>query len=69
MTEIIRHCPHCGWDRQFAQHHPAAGCCPDTTDGYCSEWFCLVCGGVAILGGVPAPFERPESAFLRDRVA
>jgi hypothetical protein len=69
VTEIIRHCPHCGWDRPYAQHHPAPGRCPDTTDGYCSEWFCLDCGGVAILGAVPAPFERPATVIIRDRVA
>jgi len=69
MTEIIRYCPHCGWERPHAQHHPAPGCCPDTTDGCCSEWFCLVCGGAAILGGVPAPSERHLPVIRSDRVA
>jgi len=69
MTEIIRHCPHCGWDRPYTQHHDAPGHCPDTSDGDCSEWFCLDCGGAAILGGVPAPFGRPETVIRRDRVA
>jgi hypothetical protein len=69
MTEIIRHCPDCGWDRWYAQHHADPGCCPDTSDGHCPEWFCLTCGTTVILGGVPAPFELSETVGLRDRVA
>ena len=69
MTEIIRHCPDCGWDRPYAQHHSAPGCCPDTTDGHCPEWFCPACGTAAILGAEPAQFELPAPVRLRDRVA
>jgi hypothetical protein len=69
MTEIIRHCPDCGRDRPFAQLHVAPGCCPDTADGYCAEWFCLICGAAVILGGVPVWFELPQMAGIHDRVA
>jgi len=69
MTEIIRHCPDCGWDRPFAQHHAAPGCCPDITDGYCPEWFCLICGTTVILGGVPISFRARPAVSIRDRVA
>jgi hypothetical protein len=47
----------------------APGCCPDTADGYCAEWFCLICGAAVILGGVPVWFELPQLAGIRDRVA
>jgi hypothetical protein len=69
MSEIIRHCPDCGWDRPYAQLHVAPGCCPDTADGQCTEWFCLVCGGCMVLGGTVTPFRLPQPAGLRDRVA
>jgi hypothetical protein len=69
VTEIIRNCPSCGWDRPLAQHHPVPGRCPDVTDGHCPEWFCLRCGTAVILGDGPAPFELHQSASVRDRVA
>jgi ribosomal protein S27AE len=70
MAEIIRHCPDCGWDRPFAQLHAVPGCCPDTADGHCPEWFCPNCGAAVILGGgVPVWIELPQPAGVRDRVA
>jgi hypothetical protein len=70
MTEIIRHCPDCGWDRPFAQYHGAPGRCPDVPNGYCPEWFCLICGTTVMLGGVLVPLERqPEPVGARARVA
>jgi hypothetical protein len=69
MTEIIRHCPDCGWDRPFDQHHAVPDCCPDIASGYCPEWFCLICGTTVMLGGMPASFELPVAVGLRDRVA
>jgi hypothetical protein len=69
MTEIIRHCPDCGWDRPFAQHHAAPGNCPDVASGYCPEWFCLICGTTVILGGGLAALPRPHQVGIRTRVA
>jgi hypothetical protein len=69
MTEIIRHCPDCGQDRPFQQHHGAAGWCSDTGDCRCPEWHCLVCGAVLLIGDIPTVPERIFSAGIRDRVA
>jgi len=69
MTEIIRHCPDCGWDRPYSQLHPAPCCCQDSGDDYCAEWFCVACGTAVILGGVPAALRHPEPLGVRDRVA
>jgi hypothetical protein len=69
MTEIILYCPDCGWDRPYAQHHPAPCCCRDAADEYCAERFCVACGAAVILGGVPAPFELPEPVGVHNRVA
>jgi hypothetical protein len=69
MTEIVRYCPNCGWDRPLEQHHIGSGCCPDAVDGICPEWFCLTCGAAVILGDVPAPFELPRAVGIRARVA
>jgi hypothetical protein len=69
MAEIIRSCPDCGWDRPFAQHHAAPGCCPDTADAYCPEWFCPICGAAMIVGGSRAPFELPEAVSVHGRAA
>jgi hypothetical protein len=57
MTDIIRYCPNCGWDRPLAQHHSGSGCCPDVADGPCPEWFCLRCGAAVILDGMPGRLE------------
>jgi hypothetical protein len=69
MTEIIRHCPDCGWDRPFAQYHPAPGHCPDVAIGYCPEWFCLICGTTVILGDVLASRVPQRLVGVRARVA
>jgi hypothetical protein len=69
MTEIIRHCPNCGWDRPLGQHHAAPSCCPDVTDGPCPEWFCQSCGAAVILGDLPSSVELRYAAGIRDRVA
>jgi len=69
MTEIIRHCPDCGRDRPFEQHHGLAGCCSDTADRYCPEWHCLSCGAGLLIGEVPMALEPVFAAGIRDRVA
>jgi hypothetical protein len=70
MTEIIRYCPNCGWDRPLAQHHSGTGCCPDVADGQCPEWFCLWCGAAVILDGIPGQLEpRSREVTVRGRVA
>jgi hypothetical protein len=72
MTEIIRHCPDCGRGRLFAQHHGPAGCCPDSVDQYCPEWYCVVCGATLVIGAVPAAFGATTATAAtgrRDRVA
>ena len=72
MTEIIRHCPDCGRSRLFAQHHDrAAGCCPDSADQSCPEWYCVVCGATLLIGAIPPVPEprRAVAAGVRDRVA
>jgi hypothetical protein len=69
MTDIVRDCPNCGWDRPLGQHHPAPGCCPDVIGGHCPEWFCLSCGAAVILGDVPGPSELRHPVGVRDRVA
>ena len=61
MTEMTGDCPECGPARVFIQPHPGAGQCPDTADGACPEWFCLVCG-TAMLIGVPDPARDPVTA-------
>jgi hypothetical protein len=67
-----QHCPDCGRDRFFAQHHDAAGWCPDTADRYCPEWYCLSCGAALLIAdsvtGVPAA-SAAASARVGDRVA
>jgi hypothetical protein len=68
MTEIIRPCPDCGRGRLFAQHHGPAGCCPDSADQCCPEWYCVVCGATLVIGTVPA-LGADGPAGQRDRVA
>jgi hypothetical protein len=73
MTDDLRDCPGCGSERPFILRHPEPGCCPDSADGWCPEWFCTACG-TALLAGV-LPFGRDltgvsESAAAQlDRVA
>jgi hypothetical protein len=68
MTQIIRHCPDCGWDHPFEQHHDQPGACPDSPDGECPEWSCTACGAALLISvswlGVAAP-----AAQVRGRVA
>jgi hypothetical protein len=68
MTEIIRHCPDCGRSRLFAQHHELAGCCPDSADECCPEWYCVICGATLVIGAAPAG-RGDALAGQRDRVA
>jgi hypothetical protein len=53
MIEMIRHCPGCGRDQIFEQHHPQGDECPDSPDGYCTEWFCADCGAALLIGFIP----------------
>jgi hypothetical protein len=69
MAEIIRHCPDCGWDRSFAQHHVVPGWCPEAPDGHCPEWFCTACGTALLIGAAPVASDSPELFGIRDRVA
>lgn len=52
MTQTTWHCPDCGRDRLFEQHH-AAGDCPDSADGECPEWACTECGAALLSGFTP----------------
>jgi ribosomal protein S27AE len=69
MTKIIRHCPDCGEERLFAQHHSVAGWCPDALGSGCPEWYCLACGAALLIGTDPALSGRVADARVRDRVA
>jgi len=69
--EIIRHCPDCDRSRLFAQHHDLAGCCPDSADQSCPEWYCVDCGATLLIGAislVPEP-RRGAMGGRRERVA
>jgi hypothetical protein len=66
---MIRHCPDCGSDQAFEQHHAADGSCPDSPDGYCPEWSCTVCGAALFIGYVTYHDESAEAPELRSRVA
>jgi hypothetical protein len=68
MTQVTRHCPDCGWDRPFEQHHDQAGQCPDSPDGECPEWSCTACGAALLIGAVWPADERARPAELH-RVA
>lgn len=54
MTDDLRDCPGCGSERPFMPPHPEPGCCPDSTDGWCPEWFCTACGTALLAGVVPS---------------
>lgn len=60
MAEMTRFCPDCGQSCQFGQLHDAQESCPDTADGYCPEWICLVCGAGFLIGLVPVGREADE---------
>jgi hypothetical protein len=53
MTDDLRECPGCGSEREFVRRHPEAGCCPDSADSWCPEWFCTVCGTALLAGVIP----------------
>ena len=69
MSEMFRHCPECGEDRLFQQHHGLPGGCPDAPDGECPEWACTSCGSALLAGFVLYRAETPCPAGLRGRVA
>ena len=76
MTQVVRHCPDCGWDRPFEQHHDQPGACPDSPDGDdCPEWSCTACGAALLIGvssAGPARVlgaARMSAAQVRERVA
>ena len=50
MNEMIRHCPDCGGERPFEQHHAGPRGCPDSPDAYCHEWSCTACGTGLLIG-------------------
>lgn len=53
MTDDLRDCPGCGSEREFVRRHPEAGCCPDSADSWCPEWFCTECGTALLAGVIP----------------
>jgi hypothetical protein len=69
MAQIIRHCPDCGWDRPFEQHHDQPGACPDSLDGDCTEWSCTACGAGLLIGVIWLGSEPVDAVELRGRVA
>jgi len=69
VIEMIRHCPDCGRDMLFEQHHAEPGRCPDAPDGYCQEWLCTACGAALIIGCTSFEYDWADVADLRGRVA
>jgi hypothetical protein len=69
MIETIRHCPDCGQDQPFEQHHPQDGGCPNAADGYCPEWSCASCGAALLIGFLPYQREPAETERPRRLVA
>ena len=67
MTQVTRHCPDCGWDRPFEQHHDQ-GQCPDDSGGECPEWSCTACGAALLIGVAWQAADPVEAAELH-RVA
>ncbi len=74
MTDDLRECPGCSSEREFVRRHPESGCCPDSADGWCPEWFCTGCGTALLAGVIPldkdlaAASGKPRAGQL-DRVA
>jgi hypothetical protein len=64
MTQIVRHCEDCDWDRPFDQLHDQPDQCPDAPDGECPEWYCTTCGA-AVLIGVVLPMTVRASTLVR----
>ena len=69
MTDMFRHCPHCGSAQRFAQYHAEPVPCPDAVDGICPEWSCEACGTVLLIGGTPAGRDAMLLAGPNSRVA
>ncbi len=69
MREMFRHCPECGGERLFEQHHALPGSCPDAADGDCPEWACTGCGTALLAGFVLYRAESGYQPELRGRVA
>jgi hypothetical protein len=69
MAQTVLHCPDCGSDRPFGQHHADAGGCQDSPDGHCPEWSCTACGTALLMGAVSYAGESAGLPSLRDRVA
>lgn len=69
MAQIIRHCPDCGRDRPFEQHHDWPGECPDSAEGDCAEWSCTGCGAAVLIGAIWFSSAPAEVAAPRGRVA
>jgi hypothetical protein len=69
MIEMIRHCPDCGSDQPFEQHHAEPARCPDSADGYCPEWSCTACGAALLVGFIPFIYESGGVTELHGRVA
>ena len=74
MTDDLRECPGCGFEREFERRHPRAGWCPDSADGWCPEWFCTGCGTALLAGVIPLGREMADASGSKpdgrlDRVA
>ena len=69
MIEMIRHCPDCGQDKGFEQHHPQGSECPEFPHGYCPEWSCAYCGAGLLIGFIPYLRESAAADQLHRRVA
>jgi uncharacterized protein (DUF983 family) len=69
MSQTFRHCPECGDDRLFEQHHADPGSCPDSPDGYCPEWACADCGAALLEGFVLYRAAPGQVAAVASRVA
>lgn len=69
MTEMIRHCPGCGSDQPFEQHHAEPARCQDSAGGYCPEWSCTACGAALLAGSVPFSCEPAGIAEPHRRAA
>jgi hypothetical protein len=54
MPHLSRFCDGCNEERPFEQFHADPASCPDSTDGDCQEWGCMVCGAALIIG-LPQP--------------
>jgi hypothetical protein len=69
MSQQFRHCPECGEDRLFDQHHADPGSCPDSPDGCCPEWACTACGAALLAGFVLYRVAADQVSDLSGQVA